>query len=155
LTYSKDKLIALSGLARVIQTNNEDEYVAGMWRKDLETKLIWYAYSPIPRIPPYAAPSWSWDSSRSPIRASSLSEAPTGIHRKLATVQDIKIEYASRDPFGEIKSANISICCQYFIRTTIRQDELWYFSVEFAGQPWCLSSRFDCLDTETVETVEV
>jgi hypothetical protein len=156
LTYSKDKLTALSGLARIIQANNKDEYVAGMWRKDLETQLTWYAYSPMPRISPYAAPSWSWASSRSPVRASSLSEAPAGIHRKLATVQDIKVEYVSGDLFGEIKSAILRLCCQYFIRATIRQkDELWYFSVEFAGQPWDVSCRFDCLDTETVESVEV
>ncbi|KAH8763870.1 heterokaryon incompatibility protein-domain-containing protein, partial [Hyaloscypha finlandica] len=156
LTYSKDKLIALSGLARIVQTNSADEYVAGMWRKDLETQLLWYAYSPMPRISPYAAPSWSWASSGSPIRSSSLLEVPAGIHRKLATVQHIKIEYVSRDPFGEIKSANLRICCQYFIRTTIRQkDELWYFSPKFAEQLWNLSCRFDCLDTETVETVEV
>lgn len=148
LTYSKDKPIALSGLARIVQANNKDEYVAGMWKKDLETQLLWYAYSPMPRISAYAAPSWSW--------ASSLSEAPVGIHRKLATVQDIKIEYVSPDPFAEIKSGNLCLCCQYFIRTTIRQkDELWYFSVAFAGQPWDVSCRLDCLDTETVESVEV
>ncbi|KAH8686159.1 heterokaryon incompatibility protein-domain-containing protein [Tricladium varicosporioides] len=156
LTYSRDKLIAMSGLARIVQEGNKDEYVAGMWRKDLETQLTWYAYTPLPRISPYVAPSWSWASSASSIGSSSLSDVPFGIQRKLATVQDVKIEYTSQDTFGEMKGASLRLRCQYFIRASIYQDdELWYLSAEFAQEQEDVYCRFDCLDTGNVESIEV
>jgi hypothetical protein len=65
LTYTKDKLVAISGLARIIQQQTRDQYVAGMWRKDLELQLCWYReHSSLPdqRVLPYRAPSWSWAS---------------------------------------------------------------------------------------------
>jgi hypothetical protein len=42
LTYTKDKLVAISGLAQIIQKQTRDQYVAGMWRKDLELELCWF-----------------------------------------------------------------------------------------------------------------
>ncbi|KAK0709351.1 heterokaryon incompatibility protein-domain-containing protein [Lasiosphaeria miniovina] len=41
LTYPGDKLIAISGLAKRISTVLQDEYVAGMWRRNLENELLW------------------------------------------------------------------------------------------------------------------
>jgi hypothetical protein len=40
-TYEKDKLVALSGIARKIQDQTNDEYAAGFWRKGLKTQLCW------------------------------------------------------------------------------------------------------------------
>jgi hypothetical protein len=39
MSLSKDKLIALSGVAQNLQRASGDEYLAGMWRKDLEWQL--------------------------------------------------------------------------------------------------------------------
>ncbi|KAH7079635.1 heterokaryon incompatibility protein-domain-containing protein [Paraphoma chrysanthemicola] len=41
LTRTEDKLVAISGLAREIQLQTRDQYVVGMWRKDLEFQLCW------------------------------------------------------------------------------------------------------------------
>lgn len=63
LTVASDKLIALSGLAYAVQTETGDDYVAGMWRKDLESQLLWRSYGdglwrPLPRrAQPYRAPT--------------------------------------------------------------------------------------------------
>lgn len=71
LTFSRDKLPALSGIARQCQTQlhpsdetepRRQEYLAGLWRGDLHRGLLWrcsYARSTV--IPqPQRAPSWSW-----------------------------------------------------------------------------------------------
>lgn len=59
LTYPGDKLVALAGVARLLKDKTQDQYLAGLWRKDLEINLRWKAWEQRPR-PPYRAPAWSW-----------------------------------------------------------------------------------------------
>ncbi|KAF8860606.1 HET-domain-containing protein, partial [Acephala macrosclerotiorum] len=74
LTYSKDKLVALSGVARQFQSVTGDQYVAGLWRTGLEVYLCWRVErsetlnpAPEPETSLYQAPSWSWASTNQPI----------------------------------------------------------------------------------------
>lgn len=64
LTYSKDKLIAILGLAQLFHSNLEDEYVVGMWRRELVQQLSWSVKQPTcaRKYSNYVAPSWSWAS---------------------------------------------------------------------------------------------
>jgi hypothetical protein len=71
LTRETDRLAAISGIARKMQSFLRDDYLAGMWRKNLEYQLIW-TVNPIEmtrnKLPPstrsaqYIAPTWSWAS---------------------------------------------------------------------------------------------
>jgi hypothetical protein len=73
-TYEVDVFPAISGLARIMASEVNDEYVAGLWKKDLPRGLLWTVYngyndwsSLLHRITPglskpYIAPSWSWAS---------------------------------------------------------------------------------------------
>lgn len=73
LTYSSDKLIAISGIAEKfssIGTSSKTRtYLAGLWREDLPWLLCWRAYRRRynDRSPVYCAPTWSWASMRSPV----------------------------------------------------------------------------------------
>lgn len=62
LTYPKDKLPALSGLAKQVREQKRDAtYLAGLWSDSLDLDLIWIPYGPeTPRADKYIAPSWSW-----------------------------------------------------------------------------------------------
>ncbi|KFX97745.1 hypothetical protein V490_02658 [Pseudogymnoascus sp. VKM F-3557] len=65
LAFASDKMIAISGLAQQAFKENADQYLAGLWRKDIELQLLWYQQAPGRRLPPgskYRAPSWSWAS---------------------------------------------------------------------------------------------
>ena len=42
LTYYSDKMIAIAGLVAELRESLNDEYLAGMWRKDLHKQLCWY-----------------------------------------------------------------------------------------------------------------
>lgn len=39
LTFGSDKLVAISGVARIAQKENNDNYLAGMWRNEMEAQL--------------------------------------------------------------------------------------------------------------------
>ena len=69
LTKATDRLPALSGLAAEINKKLEgDQYIAGLWREDLERGLLWSCPNSrktgVRARPPlqYVAPSWSWAS---------------------------------------------------------------------------------------------
>lgn len=68
LTFGKDKLIALSGIARKYQERTQDQYVAGLWRTNLERQLCWAINTDDSQTScemgstQYVAPSWSWAS---------------------------------------------------------------------------------------------
>lgn len=65
LTYGSDKLIALAGIAEAasqIMGLSKDSYLAGLWRCDLITDLLWRVTGSGFRPREYRAPSWSWAS---------------------------------------------------------------------------------------------
>jgi len=61
LTREEDKLVAISGLAKVFQASFAGtEYLAGIWRASLINDLCWNMEPPRRRPIQYRAPSWSW-----------------------------------------------------------------------------------------------
>jgi hypothetical protein len=62
LTYTKDKLPALSGLAKVFTRRLKDDYVAGLWKGNLFRGILWSAGNNTTAAATYRAPTWSWAS---------------------------------------------------------------------------------------------
>lgn len=72
LTKDTDILPAIGGIARIFQRVLDDEYCAGLWKKDLLCSLLWNRSPRYPadqstrfelvRPSEYLAPSWSWAS---------------------------------------------------------------------------------------------
>jgi hypothetical protein len=65
LTFPSDKLPAIAGIARVVQSHFGGEYGAGLWREDLAMGLCWTVADHVADEPAvsgqeYIAPSWSW-----------------------------------------------------------------------------------------------
>lgn len=122
LSYSKDKLVAISGLARIIQDQTGDEYVAGMWRKNLEFQLCWVSSGEGRRIVPYEAPTWSWASlEHGEIFCDDLgNEEPTEkAFTPWISISDIRLQRLGHDPLGQLAMANLCISCSYLLHVTI------------------------------------
>ncbi|KAJ4290558.1 hypothetical protein N0V90_010775 [Kalmusia sp. IMI 367209] len=94
LTFSKDRLVALSGLISALEERglNRGCYFAGMWEADLPYCLLWtraavdQSRHPGARPDVYRAPSWSWASLEYPIWtewASGTAESPLVSHWKV------------------------------------------------------------------------
>jgi Heterokaryon incompatibility protein (HET) len=61
LSQPEDRLLAISGIAKYYSEILNDEYLAGIWSRDLPAALMWENVSQkFPRPPVYRAPSWSW-----------------------------------------------------------------------------------------------
>ncbi|KAL3426699.1 heterokaryon incompatibility protein [Phlyctema vagabunda] len=65
LTFPSDKMVAISGIAKKAFEENQDQYLAGLWRKDIEFQILWIGAHGGRRLltgSKYRAPSWSWAS---------------------------------------------------------------------------------------------
>ena len=110
LTFSRDKLPALSGIARRIHSQKGGQYLAGLWRDEkIEAQLCWRVEDPRTRPKTWRAPSWSWASVDGPI-----SYLPTqeGIcDDSYAHVVDASVTPVAGDVFGELSAGALRIAC--------------------------------------------
>ena len=133
LTYGKDKLPAISGLAAEVCLQTGATYLAGLFKEDLPNGLCWQLYpgndaSFVQRPSDYRAPSWSWASLDGKVEyfepptgmgtASGDFAALSGSYVSSALVEtmdpcvtDAQVPPLGEDPFGEVSSGFISFEC--------------------------------------------
>ncbi|KFZ02239.1 hypothetical protein V500_00347 [Pseudogymnoascus sp. VKM F-4518 (FW-2643)] len=115
LTFGKDKLPALSGIAKLGYNETGDQYLAGLWKDKLEEQLCWgrghwESESTMMRPrPPWRAPTWSWASIDGEVmwrpRRKGIVDTP---HVKVLHANTTKYSY---DPFGQVTSGVIRLAC--------------------------------------------
>lgn len=101
LTFPGDRLIALSALARTMGSLIQDEYVAGMWRDNLELEMLWYINGFVGASTPttYRAPTWSWVSSVGHL----FTVGPSTDGQALIKVEKIHLDYVTEDTWGMLR----------------------------------------------------
>lgn len=100
LTYSKDKLIAFSGIAKGIMATRTDRYLAGMWASCLVYDLAWMRYYADCKAFPISAtssraPSWSWASVDGEINFPSLNGGVKAVFADIQGLSDPAVEESS------------------------------------------------------------
>ncbi|CAM1507508.1 Fc.00g071490.m01.CDS01 [Cosmosporella sp. VM-42] len=129
LTVPTDRILAASGVAERFGHIFEDEYLAGLWRKDLVRELLWHVTSSNgnsnlrSRPNGYQGPSWSWTSVNSGVNYSAMTRPnylqfyeSDGIGlQTLARLQKYSITLANSDAkYGAVQSPT---CLQIRTRT--------------------------------------
>lgn len=112
LTKLSDRLPALSGLASKFSVRLNDNYLAGLWEKDLITGLAWETLVPGRNLLD-RAPSWSWASIEGPL--SSLGSEPQSVEMSLK-VLDVQV---TTNPAGIIHKGSLcvsSMMCMAFLK---------------------------------------
>lgn len=112
MTRASDRCLAIAGIADEIQSLSGSSYVAGLWRQNLETALLWRAMvdpglrdsNDRMRSTTYTAPSWSWLSYDHSIMWVGWREANKEV---LLEIVDIALELHDNNLFGPFKSGHI------------------------------------------------
>jgi hypothetical protein len=141
LTFHKDKLPALSGLARQMQEFRDDQYLAGLWHNDLDQGLVWYVddnegddlLPPRPLGP--IAPTWSWASISHGVSARWTRWSGD---QKEAKILEAEVCLASSDPYGEVKSGFVVLC------SVLAPGRIHYYE-EINRQLFRTSSRYELI----------
>lgn len=117
LTYPRDKLPALAGIASRMHAITGDEYLAGHWRKELATSLFWRVenettsarlYSPV-RIQPYRAPTWSWASIEGFVRWEMVDATFSGNQMESIEILNASVHILGQNAFGEVSAGRITL----------------------------------------------
>ncbi|KAF4629849.1 hypothetical protein G7Y89_g8298 [Cudoniella acicularis] len=126
MTFEHDKLVALSGVAKALQEETGDEYLAGMWRKEISLQIDWRPDRSfggnIKRPLVYRAPSWSWASVDGPVRI--RGGARPG-ERVCIQVLHARIVPKGANIFGEVSGGILRLGCDYLCRVSRKEDN-WF-----------------------------
>ncbi|TGJ87136.1 hypothetical protein E0Z10_g1598 [Xylaria hypoxylon] len=150
LTKESDRLVALSGIAKMFREISGDTYIAGLWKGMIHIDFAWTsnAIQGIPaRRSAFYAPSWSWasivggqvqlyldhraDTGSKPLmklRAASTLVKGHKTHSRMC-LQDPRTFYG--DPAGALCSAELDIVCiPYYYRWVSQGEELSLYGDE-------------------------
>lgn len=165
LTCSRDKLVAVAGIARMIHQQTNEQYIAGLWRKSIEFQICWFLYRPGAKAASYRAPSWSWASIDGHIYYMTLMHAELHNDIKIGYRSLIRVYQANvthltlNDPFGEVSAATLQIGCGNLLEGTMAIIDNWeatFSSTTFPGYKEEIRAYLDYDDSGLVgEDVEI
>ncbi|CAH0045024.1 unnamed protein product [Clonostachys solani] len=122
-TKPEDALPAISGLARYFSIVLADEYIAGLWKRDMIRGLIWsYCRYPgtgfygindllerLNQRAPYIAPSWSWIGRRNiDMDLYRQIQDTRGDFQSLCDIE-ATVDVQGQNPFGRISHAQLRV----------------------------------------------
>ena len=120
LTVATDRLTAFAGIARMVHEvlkSPKEDYVAGLWRPELMTELLWERYTLSREVKviredhlsQYIAPSWSWASIDGPFWWPSLlagyNEDQRGVYADIVEAKT----FPQGDEYGPVNSGFLII----------------------------------------------
>ncbi|CAN9373170.1 unnamed protein product [Alternaria sp. RS040] len=118
LTFTKDKLVAISGIARLYREPLSDTYCAGLWTRRMPIELLWtrgiFPALPKPALPKptrecYRAPSWSWASIDEPVTPSHLHDMVQDLLVILVEIRSCHATTKTDDAFSEVLNGVIRL----------------------------------------------
>lgn len=108
-TYTSDKLLGISGLARQYLMRNRlrpTDYAAGMWRPSMPHSLLWRVPEGGRRPGKYRAPTWTWAS----VDGRVVSPAPGPASKQTCLeVIEVSVSNKNNDPLGLCESGRIKV----------------------------------------------
>ncbi|KAF2743813.1 HET-domain-containing protein [Sporormia fimetaria CBS 119925] len=160
LTYSGDKLVALSGISRRLQEQGKipGRYIAGLWEVDIISQLCWgilsFTFKLQPRPTIYRAPSFAWASVDGPIGWYDWMYGPSAsgsVH--LAEVLDITIVPTTDDLYGAVEDGHIVLKCPLFsaqqdLDLVLKRGRFAWFQIQCTHRQHTLVGRFDTTDDQ-------
>lgn len=91
LTESRNKPVAISGIAQNLKGFTKDQYYAGLSRHELEESLCWRTNEPHAGLLSYRAPTWSWASIDGQVCLPTLSYDPHEVTRQYIEVINVQV----------------------------------------------------------------
>ncbi|KAF8862798.1 HET-domain-containing protein [Acephala macrosclerotiorum] len=127
LTYADDKLIAISGIARHFHNISKDQYIAGLWRQNIQRQLCWRVdvdrgWAEEPQNTRYQAPTFSWAhiNQRITWKLQSHVEIVTDLNVKpIVSVVGVDVKPVGSDPLGQLEDARLRLLCGPLIKSSV------------------------------------
>lgn len=115
LTVASDKFPAISGIASKIRKATHTDYLAGLWKGNLASDLLWSASSPVSAtagrfaLESWRAPSFSWASLDTVVTYAQLNEEERDTFKATTTFLTASITPKGMNALGTLSDASITI----------------------------------------------
>lgn len=164
LTQSTDKLVALTAIASRLQSEFGLTYLAGLWKDDLITELLWWVDPRQARTPIYQesfyAPTWSWVSVEAPMAWHPFVRYSVTPDEPLAQVLEAYTRRSTVNPFGPVSYGEIKLSASVRpVTAYLTGDDSWripqtQISESFGTEYVSSAIRFDTSLRVTIERDE-
>jgi hypothetical protein len=155
LTVATDKFPAISGIASKIRKATHSEYLAGLWKCNLASDMLWHVARSNPSfadnfaLDNWRAPSFSWASLNVPVTYTLLDEGEREAFKSMVTIVDSKVTPTGLNPLGAISGGSLTlrgpvISC---ILTADKNHGSWEYNLVIKGTS-TIRMMHDCLLTE-------
>ncbi len=109
LTFEKDKLIAISGVASRMKEHIRCRYVAGLWEHHLLKQLLWDMGIGGTRPKNYQAPSWSWASTTGQVEMCLVRPEILEEYTPVADILDVSVTTIDGTEMGSVIGGHIRL----------------------------------------------
>lgn len=162
LTERRDKFPALAGIARAVAGMTGDEYLAGLWKRDIEFHLCWSATRPErerkrldSQGPDWRAPSWSWASIERPVTHLNLGadrevDLAGDFATRFAHVHNTEMTFSGVAPFGQLSRGVLYLHCSVILSGRLRKRDL---APEYPEEFWFDVAPSATTATETLPSI--
>ncbi|KAF4465669.1 hypothetical protein FALBO_7482 [Fusarium albosuccineum] len=109
LSKPTDKLPAISAIAARVQQRIGSEYVAGLWKDNIDNDLLWQRIAPIRESQPeYVAPSFSWASMDGEVDYFCFRNGRQPYH-KTSTVLHVEAQARLEAPLSHVEGGRLDV----------------------------------------------
>jgi hypothetical protein len=119
MTYGKDKLQALSGMARQMNRALNDTCIAGLWKGRLAADMLWETHDPQARPSSWRSPTWSWASVTTPVNYVLNLHNEGQKATPYMEILQIKAVPADKDDMGQLKCADMKVEAEFCLSSII------------------------------------
>ena len=106
ISFAKDKLLAISGLAKLFARTSSLTWAGGIWKEHMPLTLLWRVYKAETHSSIYCAPSWSWASIEGLTLLPNREDYDDIGARVVAEVVHVECKPVGDDPFGFLSDAS-------------------------------------------------
>ncbi|KAH7355273.1 heterokaryon incompatibility protein-domain-containing protein [Rhexocercosporidium sp. MPI-PUGE-AT-0058] len=132
MTRQSDILVAIAGLASICKIVDDDEYLAGLWKNNLLSDLLWQSDESRCRSDSYTAPTWSWASTHAKHNPGHPDHRHTSIGftqrsesaEVIFTVDDANVSYVKSNDKLQANAGFIKLSGK-FAEASINEDYNW------------------------------
>lgn len=155
LTVSNDKLPAISGIANKIKDATGSPYLAGLWKHNLASDLLWSAALPAsPKSKHYAlaeyrAPTFSWASLNCPVTYFTPDDDERQTFRSAITLKSTSISVAGLNPLGAVTNVSIKLRGPviHALLCSSEKEDSWEYALLMKGSS-AITISHDCILVE-------
>jgi hypothetical protein len=142
LTIANDKLPAMAGIASKIKQTTGSWYIAGLWKDNLASDLLWSATrskspsTPVYALDTYRAPTFSWASLNVPISYYTPDADEREAFRPTITELSSKTALAGLNALGAVSDASLRLrgpCLSALLFSSQQKDEDWEYTLLIKG----------------------